>query len=337
MKILYSAVMTSMQDIARRLNISRSTVSLVLSGKSDGRVSEAVKKKVLQAAKEMDYHLNELARSLRVGSSNLISVIVTDISNEFFAQMTFHIQEAAKKAGYLVLTINSNENDQEFEQMARLLISKQVDGIIAVPTPGGEDSLRMIIDQKVPLVTVDRFCEGISADYVGVDNYEASKKAVSELLSEGFKKICMMRLDLDIPPLNERERGYIDAMKAAGQQEHIAIHRIRFGEEMERDLLVPLDDVMATDAVFFSSHRVFTEAMKVVSKVGGVPQRQCVLCFDDVRPYMTGSADIRYIEQPIAEIAQKSFDLLLAKIKGEAGTGRYIFPTRSIDRQSLLK
>lgn len=329
--------MTSMQDIARRLNISRSTVSLVLSGKSDGRVSEAVKKKVLQAAKEMDYHLNELARSLRVGSSNLISVIVTDISNEFFAQMTFHIQEAAKKAGYLVLTINSNENDQEFEQMARLLISKQVDGIIAVPTPGGEDSLRMIIDQKVPLVTVDRFCEGISADYVGVDNYEASKKAVSELLSEGFKKICMMRLDLDIPPLNERERGYIDAMKAAGQQEHIAIHRIRFGEEMERDLLVPLDDVMATDAVFFSSHRVFTEAMKVVSKVGGVPQRQCVLCFDDVRPYMTGSADIRYIEQPIAEIAQKSFDLLLAKIKGEAGTGRYIFPTRSIDRQSLLK
>lgn len=326
-----------MQDIARRLNISRSTVSLVLSGKSDGRVSEAVKKKVLETAKEMNYHLNELARSLRVGSSNLISVIVTDISNEFFSQMTFHIQEAAKKAGYLVLTINSNENDDEFEQMARILISKQVDGIIAVPTPDGTDALKMIIDQNVPLVTVDRYCEGVEADYVGVDNYEASKKAIEELLSQGFKNICMMRLDLDIPPLNERERGYIDAMKAAGQEKHIAIHRIRFGEEMERDLLVPLNDVLSSDAVFFSSHRVFTEAMKVVSRVGGVPEGQCVLCFDDVRPYMTGASDIRYIEQPIAAIAQKSFDLLLAKMKGDKQTGKYVFPTRSIDRQSLLK
>ena len=176
--------MTSMQDIARRLNISRSTVSLVLSGKSDGRVSEAVKKKVLETAKEMNYHLNELARSLRVGSSNLISVIVTDISNEFFSQMTFHIQEAAKKAGYLVLTINSNENDDEFEQMARILISKQVDGIIAVPTPDGTDALKMIIDQNVPLVTVDRYCEGVEADYVGVDNYEASKRVALPRVQE---------------------------------------------------------------------------------------------------------------------------------------------------------
>lgn len=326
-----------MQDIARRLNVSRSTVSLVLSGKSDGRVSEAMKKKVLETAKEMNYHLNELARSLRVGSSNLISVIVTDISNEFFSQMTFHIQEAAKKAGYLVLTINSNENDDEFEQMARILISKQVDGIIAVPTPDGTDALKMIIAQNVPLVTVDRYCEGVEADYVGVDNYEASKKAIEELLGQGFKNICMMRLDLDIPPLNERERGYVDAMKAAGHEKNIAIHRIRFGEEMERDLLVPLNDVLSSDAVFFSSHRVFTEAMKVASRVGGVPDGQCVLCFDDVRPYMTGSSDIRYIEQPIAAIAQKSFDLLLAKIKGEKQTGKYVFPTRSIDRQSLLK
>ena len=329
--------MTSMQDIARRLNISRSTVSLVLSGKSDGRVSEAVKQQVIKTAKEMDYHLNELARSLRVGSSKLISVIVTDISNEFFAQMTFHIQEAAKKAGYLVLTINSNESDEEFDQMVRMLISKHVDGIIAVPTPDGAASLKMIKDQGVPLVTVDRFCEDVDVDYVGVDNYEAAKKAVLELIAQGYKNIIMMRLDLDIPPLNERERGYADAMKESGLERYIDLHRIRFGEGMEEDLNRSLDKAMASDAVFFTSHRVFTEAMKNVARVGGVPGGQCVLCFDDVSPYMTGASDIRYIEQPIAEIAHKSFDLLLAKIKGDNHTDRYIFPTRSIDRKSILK
>lgn len=325
-----------MQDIADRLNVSKSTVSLVLSGKSAGRVSEQVRNRVLATAREMDYHLNELARSLRVGSSNLISVIVTDISNEFFGQMTFHIQEEAKKAGYLVLTINSNENDGEFEQMARILISKKVDGIIAVPTPGGATALKMIQDQKVPLVTVDRLCEGVDADYVGVDNYEASKKSVSELIAQGFRDIIMMRLDLDIPPLNERERGYVDAMKEAGLEQYIDLHRIRFGEGMEEDLDRSLGKALKSDAVFFTSHRVFTEGMKNVAKVGGVPQGQCVLCFDDVRPYMTGTSDIRYIEQPIAQIAQKAFELLLAKIRGEKSTGRYIFPTRSITRQNFM-
>ena len=326
-----------MQDIADRLNISKSTVSLVLSGKSDGRVSESVKQQVLRTAKEMDYHLNDLARSLRVGSSNLISVIVTDISNEFFGQMTFNIQEEAKKAGYLVLTINSNESDEEFEQMARILISKKVDGIIAVPTPDGAAALRMILDQNVPLVTVDRLCDEVEADYVGVDNYEAAKKAMKELLSEGFRKVSMVRLDLDIPPLNERERGYIDAMREAGLEANIDMHRIRFGEGQEEDFINSKKKLLAADAIFFTSHRVFTEAMKIVTRVGGIPRGQCVLCFDNVMPYLNSNSDIRYIEQPVAEIAKKSFELLLARIHGEKGCGRYVFPIHSVTRENLLR
>ena len=326
--------MTSMQDIANRLNISKSTVSLVLSGKSEGRVSDAVRKRVLETAKEMNYHLNDLARSLRVGSSKLISVIVTDISNEFFGLMTFHIQEAAKKAGYLVLTINSNESDAEFAQMAQMLISKQVDGIIAVPTPGGEQALQMIMDQKVPLVTVDRLSEALNADYVGVDNYEASKSAMRELLKEGFRKVSMVRLDLDIPPLNERERGYVDAMKEASLESNIDIHRIRFSEDSKEDFIKSKDSLLAADAVFFTSHRVFTQGMSAVVRVGGIPQGQCVLCFDDVRPYMNSNSDIRYIEQPVADIARKSFELLLEQINGKHTPGRYVFPTRCITRNS---
>lgn len=324
-----------MQDIADRLNISKSTVSLVLSGKSAGRVSDPVRDLVLRTAREMDYHLNELARSLRVGSSNLISVIVTDISNEFFGQMTFHIQEEAKKAGYLVLTINSNESDEEFEQMSRILISKKVDGIIAVPTPGGAGAMKMILDQKVPLVTVDRYCEGLDADYVGVDNYEAAKSAMQQLLSEGFRKVSTVRLDLDIPPLNERERGYVDAMREAGLESNIDIHRIRFGEGQEEDLSNAKETLLAADAVFYTSHRVFTEAMIMASREGGIPAGQCVLCFDDVRPYMNGNSDIRYVEQPVADIARKSFELLLAKIHGETSNGRYVFPTRCVNRNNM--
>ena len=192
----------------------------------------------------------------------------------------------------------------------------------------------MILDQKVPLVTVDRYCEGLDADYVGVDNYEAAKSAMQQLLSEGFRRVSMVRLDLDIPPLNERERGYVDAMREAGLESNIDIHRIRFGEGQEEDLSNAKETLLAADAVFYTSHRVFTEAMIMASREGGIPAGQCVLCFDDVRPYMNGNSDIRYVEQPVADIARKSFELL-AKIHGETSNGRYVFPTRCVNRNNM--
>ena len=187
--------MVSMQDIADRLGVSRSTVSLVLSGKAGSRVSEDVKKKVFQAARELNYHVNEVARSLRTGSSRLIGVIVTDISNEFFGRLTFHIQEEAKKAGYLVLTINTNENPADFGEMVRVLIGKQVDGIIAVPPSGGGSDIVHIQEMGVPVVTVDRPCDGVEVDYVGVDNYAGARSAVDALIRNGKARIDMLRSD----------------------------------------------------------------------------------------------------------------------------------------------
>lgn len=87
----------SMQDIADKLGVSKGTVSLVLSGKAkSGRVSEKTCQKVKQLAAEMNYYPNEIARSLTTGRTMSIGVIVTDISNEFFGNLTFHIQERAK-------------------------------------------------------------------------------------------------------------------------------------------------------------------------------------------------------------------------------------------------
>ena len=329
--------MVSMKDIADRLKVSKSTVSLVLSGKAGGHVSESVKRDVLRVAREMNYHVNGVARSLRTGSSQLISVIVTDISNEFFGRLTFHIQEEAKKKGYLVLTINSNESTREFEDMVTMLMSKQVDGIIAVPTPGGEAAVQRIIDQGVPVVTVDRLCEGLDVDYVGVDNYAASLSAMDELLSDGFRKVSMVRLDLDIPPLEERERGYLDSMRKRGLEAGAKVLRVRFGDDDESGIGEAMAVARDCEAVFFSSHRVFTQAMTWMSHNGGIPRGQCLLCFDDVSPYMTGASDIRFIDQPVAEMARKAFRLLMRQITGEKALHRqYIFPTKCISGKSYL-
>ena len=145
-----------MQDIADRLGVSKGTVSLVLSGKSKNRVGEELRKKVISTAESMDYHVNEVARSLRTGKTNTVGVIVTDISNEFFGKLSYCIQERAKKFGYLVLIANSNESDEEMEKVTGILVQKKVDGIIAVPTENCKNSLQKIVDSHIPLVQVDR-------------------------------------------------------------------------------------------------------------------------------------------------------------------------------------
>ena len=323
-----------MQDIADRLGVSRSTVSLVLSGKAGSRVSEEVKKRVFQVARELNYHVNEVARSLRTGASKLIGVAVTDISNEFFGRLTFRIQEAAQQAGYLVLTINTNEDVRQFDEMVRVLIGKKVDGIIAVPPPGGEQTVGLIQATGVPVVTVDRSCEGLDVDFVGIDNYAAAREAVEGLLDEGFRRVSLVALDLDVAPLNQRRDAYVDAMTDRGLQAYIDIRRIPYGVEEAMRLSEVFRGLRESDSVFFSSRRAFTQAMTQLVWTGqSQPERQCLLCFDDIKPYMNIHSDIRYVEQPVDEMASKAFELLMAQIQGLPSGGSRIFPTRCVSKR----
>ena len=327
-----------MQDIANRLHVSRSTVSLVLSGKAGSKVSDAVKKEVIRTAKEMNYHVNSLARSLRTGESKVISVIVTDISNEFFGHLTFHIQEEAKKAGYLVMTINSNESTDEFDDAVIAMMGKKVDGFIVVPTPGGSDSVGRILEQGVPIVTVDRLCEGLNVDYVGVDNYDSARQAVEGLIADGYRRIAMVGLDLDITPLNERLAAYEDALDQAGLGDSKNIIKLRFGDSEDASIDSALPLLKDADAVFFTSRRAFTHTMTRAGIQGVSLGRDiCLLCYDEIGAYISLSDNIRYVEQPIEEMARKAFELLIAQIKGNRSMGRYIFSTTCIQGKKTIR
>lgn len=326
-----------MQDIADRLNISKSTVSLVLSGKSGSRVSEAVRKKVLQTAKEMNYQVNEVARSLRTGSSNLICVMVGDLSNEFFGRLTCYIQQEAKKAGYLVVTVDSNEDPVEFDKMVDVVLGKKVDGIIAVPAPGSDKSIQKILDRGVPVVTLDRRCRGLDVDYVGIDNYSATRTALDSLLAEGIRKsVSMVTLDIDVPTLNARRAAYKDAMNAHSLGKYIDERVIPYGTEDLAVISPLLKGLRNSDVVFFTSRKAFTLTLSHLAKIGmTVPESQCLLCFDDVRSFLTVHSDVRFIDQPLADMSRRAFELLYDRIKGRGITGSHLFPTRLIIGKQL--
>lgn len=321
--------MASLQDIADKVGVSKGTVSLVLNGKSGNRVSPTTQELIKKTACEMHYQINEVARSLRTGITKIIGVIVTDISNEFFGRLTFYIQEEAKKYGYLVIIANSNENVGEMDSIVNKLINKKVDGFIVVPTGDCQSILQKVINAHIPLVQIDRYCKGIEADYVGVNNYGNSVRAVESLIAKGCRRIGLISYGLDISVMKERRQGYVDVMNSHHLLDESLIREIRFEnqeEQIEQVVMEFIENVKPLDAIFFCSRRIFITSIKEITKLKwDVAGKHCLLCFDEVEGMLSSSYDIQYVKQPIQALGVKAFNLLLDKIHGGTDYGNYLF------------
>jgi len=315
-----------MQDIADAVGVSKTTVSLVMSGKVGTRVSSQVRDRILATAESTGYRVNDIARSLRTGHTNLISVIVTEISSEFFSKLSFCIQEEAKKYGYFVITANTNESDEELASMLPILIGKRVDGIIMVPTEHFKGNSINFAKYGVPVIQVDRYVEGMDTDYVGTDNYASTRIAINELVTAGKKRIGMFTLGLDVNPINERKRGYHDSLEMKGLFFPELIKTINF--EGTNDIKKLLKELLAQspDAIFFTSRRVFIMVMEFLSMEDIRNGDITLLCFDEGKSYKGILKDrLWYIEQPIEQMAKKSLDLLMDKINGSRTHAKYEF------------
>ena len=316
-----------MQDIADKLGISKATVSLVLSGKAGSRVSEKTKARVIETARELDYHPNDLARSLRTGRTNVIGVLVTDISNEFFGVMAFHIQEEAKKRGYSVFIANTNESDDEMGILLAMMAGKKVDGVIAVPTQNCAGAFRDLMSKGIHLVQIDRYVEDVDADYVGTCNYESTRNAIIELIASGKKKVGMVSLDLDVNAINERRAGFRDPLRERGLYEPELEQTVPFESlPLIEHALLEISK-HSPDALFFSSRRVFMQAMEVIAAQRDLfGPDTVILCFDKAKPFKNLIGyELWYIEQPVEKMAKKAFGLLMEDIDGNTIHGRHTF------------
>jgi LacI family transcriptional regulator len=126
----------SLKDIAKKLNVSATTVSWVLSGQlaDNKRVGDAMREKILKCAKEMNYQPNLIARSLNTGRTNIIGLIIPSITDPFFSSVVKEIEAEAGKLGYTLMICTSQSDKEREIKMLKLLRAQQVDGIIISTT-----------------------------------------------------------------------------------------------------------------------------------------------------------------------------------------------------------
>ena len=281
---------------------------------------------------QMNYQPNEIARSLSTGMTMSIGVVVTDISNEFFGHLTFHIQEQAKKYGYTVITTNSNENPEDFENAVTILLNRQIDGIIIVPVDQGQKVVERIVNRRVPLVQVDRFYPDIKANYIIVDNYKSSSEMTGLLIRKGCRRIAVVCYDINLNALLERRRGCTDMLEQYGLFDPSLVKNIDY-ENQEKEIEQAIIDLHKqtepVDAIFFCSRRVFITGVKYMYKEKiKIPEEMQVVCFDKIETFSIANIPINYIEQPIREMGEKAVDILMEQIGGSTLTQQCIFDAK---------
>ncbi len=202
----------TMKEIAKKLNVSVSTVSRAL--KDSPELHVETKRKIVEMAEAMNYQPNLLAQSLRKSQTNVIGIVVPEITSHFFSSNISAIHDTAYKRGYNVMICQSNESYEQEKQNIKLLSSSQVDGLLISLSRETKqfDHLYEIYKRGIPFVMFDRVAEEIPVSKVTFDDQGGAYEIVKHMLEEGCKRIAYVSGPEDLYISKKRKEGYLKAL-----------------------------------------------------------------------------------------------------------------------------
>lgn len=330
----------TLTDIAELAGVSVSTVSRVINNKAAKyRISTETESAILEAAKQLNYRPNQVARGLRLNKTNTLGIIAPDISNPFFAYIIKRVQNLAHGLGYSVVVCNTDENlDQEVEHV-NVMYRNRVDGLIAMPVGQEYDHYSEWFERGRPLVLLDRCFDSIGASSVVVDNYSGSLEAVEHLIRYGHSRIAFIQGLPGTYTNNERLRGYRDALERHGiPYNPDLVVGGDFREEngyMETKLL--LTSSLPPTALFATSDLITLGALKAISEEGlTIPDDISLIMFDDFdfAPYL--KCPVTAVRQPKEMMGEIAVKLLAEELEGHRRDGkRIVLKTTLVVRDSV--
>lgn len=321
--------MTRLRDVASSLGVSVSTVSRVLNNRD--RVAPETRRKIEEAIRALDYEPNEVARRLKRNSSDVVGVIVPDISNPFFAEIVRGVQRTADEAGFMLLLCDSNSSIGLEKKSVSLLLRNKVAGIVSASVASGKDA-QEIYDSFGNVIFIDnvpalnRDCSSVS-----INNYLAAKELVSLLLKKRGKNICAISGSQEESSAADRLRGCRDALAEAGAA--LPEARIRFGDYSFASGAAQMKELLKLkdrpSAVFAANNFMAYGAMQVIMQAGlSVPEDIAIATFDVFDHTGLLGNRFLYVEQPAFEIGDIASQLCIrqAQQKAAGSSCRMILP-----------
>ena len=318
------------KDVARLAGVSTAVVSYVVNG-GPKRVSPATEAKVRDAIAVLGYRPNAAARALKLGSSEMLGMVVPDATNPFFATLAHAVEEAAAERGYALLIANSGGSLASERRQVANLVSRRVDGVFLCSVLF-EPDLRELQAAEIPAVLLNHSAETPGFDSVGVALEEGARTAVGHLVWHGHRRIGLIMGTNTGGDLDAREVGWRGGLADAGLPSG-PVMRGPFsregGYQTGRWLL---NEAERPTAVFGSSDLQAVGLLKACHEAGvRVPEDLAIVSFD-------GSAEAEFSWPPLSTVAQPVGEMAHAAVEALVGGGDHkrnrIFPATLVRRAS---
>ncbi len=327
----------TVHDIAAAAGVSTSTASRAISGR--GYVSSQARAQVLEAAQRLGYVPNGIARSLRACSTRVVGVLISDISNPFYAGVAAGIEREMRPRGYQMLLSDSDGRADEEEVAIGTFQATRMDGLIITPAMPSSDAVERLVRSGMPVVEVDRVTTDGLCDAVVVDNERGAYQATRHLIELGHRKIGLIVGEVSYTSGAGRLEGYRAAMSEARLEVDDALISFTSFHPLDaraiaRDLLTAHPEISA----LFATNNVLAQgAVQAIRETGRrIPRDISLVAFDDALWMEFAEPGITTVAQPTSEIGQAAASLLLDRLAGDL-TGRPVIrrlPTRFVRRAS---
>lgn len=314
-------------DIARRAGVAPMTVSRVVN--DSGYVSREMREKVERAVKELNYHPNGLARSLKRQRTHVIGILLPDIANPFSAQLVSGIQETLVERGYSSFISVSERSTAREHAALRAMFDHRADGLIVATreTKSGNDFLLRLTEQGLPMVVVGRTLNHPRVDRVTADHWRGGYEAVEHLISLGHKRIGF----IGVSPINgaglRRYQGYLDALRENNLpiDEKLIVGPAAQsgpGYSTQDDGYAGMKKLLALKkpptAVFARNDFTAIGAMCAIRDAGlRIPEDAAMVGFDNVPLAAYTTPPLTTVDQPTREQGREAARLLLERIEGD--------------------
>lgn len=311
--------MVTIREVARHARVSVGTVSNVLAGLAT--VRPEMRRRVEQAMRDLDYHPNQIARSLKTRTTKTLGTIISDITNPFYPQLVRGAEDAALAHGYLLIMLNTDDNAERERQAMSVLRARKVDGVLITVAPDSDIThLRATIESGVHLVALDRVPEGLAVDSVSADSLQGARMCMHHLLARGYRRIGLVTANIRIPTARARLEAYRAALTEAGIEVQEALikcgdNRIDSGYRLSKELLL---ESRPPDAVFAANAMMGFGVLKALRELGlRCPDDVALAVYDDVPFGEVIKPRLTVVAQPAYEMGRLAAELLIRRVEGK--------------------
>lgn len=301
----------TIQDVAKKAGVSIATVSRVIN--QLGGVRKATEERILKAIDELQYIRSAVARSMIMKKTKTIGIIVPDINNPFFPLVVSGVEQKARERGYFTFLCSTNESVDIEDEILKVSLERGVDGLIITPANESGAHLKILKDQKIPTVAVDRTIHSFNVDTVLIDNELGAYEATKHLIQQGHQSIATICGPLNTTPGYERYKGYKKALDEFGiEAKSEFVLEGNFMEYSGYELTRNLYDLQERpSAIFVANNLMSIGCIKALSDLDWQLGIQVgFVGFDDVDIATFTKPALTVVSRPMRNLGEIAFQLL---------------------------